>query len=101
MGESLTTKMGEVSLDNGRTPFGKEMLKHFLFDPNFKNLNQGDFSHSTIPYWNIDIYYQAPLVASPVWSARSSKSTGRLANSDQTHSSAMTIQSFLTSLEQH
>ncbi|KAG0653097.1 PLP-dependent C-S lyase [Hyphodiscus hymeniophilus] len=26
-----------------RTPFGKEMLKHFLFDPSFKNLNHGSF----------------------------------------------------------
>jgi hypothetical protein len=24
-----------------RTAFGKEMLKHFLFDPTFKNLNHG------------------------------------------------------------
>jgi hypothetical protein len=37
--------MGEVSLDDvstyKRTPFGKEMLKHFLFDPDYKNLNHG------------------------------------------------------------
>ena len=41
MGETLDTKMGEVSLENERTPFGKEMLKHFPFDPAYKNLNQG------------------------------------------------------------
>ena len=27
---------------NKRTPFGKEMLKHFLFDSNFKNFNHGN-----------------------------------------------------------
>lgn len=49
MGEvSLNTKMGEVSLDDGRTPFGKGMLKHFLFDPSFKNLNQGIFPSSIV-----------------------------------------------------
>lgn len=26
------------------TPFGKEMLKHFQFDPAYKNLNHGPFS---------------------------------------------------------
>ena len=41
MGEALDNKMGEVSLENERTPFGKEMLKHFPFDPAYKNLNQG------------------------------------------------------------
>ncbi len=41
MAEPLNKKMGEVSLDSGRTKFGKEMLKHFLFDPSYKNLNQG------------------------------------------------------------
>ncbi|KAF4629919.1 hypothetical protein G7Y89_g8223 [Cudoniella acicularis] len=39
--------MGEVSLHVStkyeRIPFGKEMLKHFLFDPEFKNLNHGSF----------------------------------------------------------
>lgn len=25
------------------TPFGAPMLKHFSFDPNFKNLNHGMF----------------------------------------------------------
>lgn len=48
MGELLNIKMGEVSLDNERTPFGKEMLKHFLFDPHYKNLNQGIFPHSIV-----------------------------------------------------
>ncbi|KAN0096323.1 PLP-dependent transferase [Hyaloscypha variabilis] len=43
MGEALNTQMGEVSLEDGRTPFGKQMLKHFRFDPNFINLNQGSF----------------------------------------------------------
>jgi hypothetical protein len=46
MGEVLNIKMEEVSLNNERTPFGKEMLKHFLFDPDYKNLNQGIFPHS-------------------------------------------------------
>lgn len=32
------------------TPFGAPMLKHFSFDPNFKNLNHGMFS--TISYLN-------------------------------------------------
>jgi hercynylcysteine S-oxide lyase len=55
MGEaSLDIKMGEVSLNDGRTPFGKEMLKHFLFDPNFKNLNQGIFPSSIVSKWYID-----------------------------------------------
>ena len=44
---SLNLKMGEVSLDVAstykRTPFGKEMLKHFLFDPSYKNLNHGTY----------------------------------------------------------
>ncbi|KAH8678855.1 pyridoxal phosphate-dependent transferase [Tricladium varicosporioides] len=39
--------MGEASPNSvskyERTPFGKEMLKHFLFDPKFKNLNHGSF----------------------------------------------------------
>ncbi|RDL30800.1 PLP-dependent transferase [Venustampulla echinocandica] len=40
--------MGEVSLNNGnakyeRIPFGSEMLKQFLFDPAYKNLNHGSF----------------------------------------------------------
>ncbi|TVY17556.1 Hercynylcysteine sulfoxide lyase [Lachnellula arida] len=43
----LHTKMGEVSLNEEakyeRTPFGKDMLKHFLFDPAWKNLNHGSF----------------------------------------------------------
>jgi len=43
MGEALNTKMGEVSLDNAPTPFGKEMLKHFQIDPNFRNLNHASF----------------------------------------------------------
>jgi hypothetical protein len=45
MASSLETKMGEACLDDEtshqRTPFGKEMLKHFLFDPGFRNLNHG------------------------------------------------------------
>lgn len=35
--------MGEVFLDDQRIPFGKEMLKQFLFDSKFKNLNHGSF----------------------------------------------------------
>ena len=50
MAFSLSGKMGEVSLTNEstyqRTPFGKEMLKHFCFDPSFKNLNHGIQSSS-------------------------------------------------------
>lgn len=45
MGESLEAKIGDLSIGDGptyeRTPFGKEMLKHFLFDPSYKNLNHG------------------------------------------------------------
>jgi hypothetical protein len=45
MTSSLNTKMGDISFKHesayARTPFGKEMLKHFLFDASFKNLNQG------------------------------------------------------------
>ncbi|TVY78146.1 Hercynylcysteine sulfoxide lyase [Lachnellula suecica] len=43
---TLDTKMGEAPLNDTtyeRTPFGKEMLKHFSFDPAFKNLNHGSF----------------------------------------------------------
>ncbi|KAL2070800.1 hypothetical protein VTL71DRAFT_13826 [Oculimacula yallundae] len=47
MASSLLKKMGEVSLEPSptyeRTPFGKEMLKHFSFDPSYKNLNHGSF----------------------------------------------------------
>lgn len=47
MTTSLDTKMGDISIKDEdvyeRTPFGKEMLKHFLFDPSFKNLNHGSF----------------------------------------------------------
>lgn len=49
MGELLASTMGEVSLDHAPgyepTPFGKEMLKHFLFDPTYKNMNHGTFAH--------------------------------------------------------
>ncbi|KAK6600530.1 hypothetical protein H4I96_07856 [Botrytis cinerea] len=50
MGE-LDTKLGEVSLNDSNTykatPFGKEMAKHFLFEPGWRNLNHGSFG--TIP----------------------------------------------------
>jgi hercynylcysteine S-oxide lyase len=49
MGEAFNTQMREVSLEDGGTPFGKEMLKHFLFDPKFKNLNQGTFPRLIVP----------------------------------------------------
>jgi len=65
MGEAFNTQMGEVSLEDGCTPFGKEMLKHFLFDPNFKNLNQGILQHSMVSNRNIDTSQQALSVASP------------------------------------
>ena len=39
--------MGDIYIEDAptyeRTAFGKEMLKHFLFDPEYKNLNQGTF----------------------------------------------------------
>jgi len=45
---SLEGKMGDITIEDvpkyERTPFGKEMLKHFLFDPNYKNLNHGIMS---------------------------------------------------------
>jgi hypothetical protein len=76
----MNTKMKEVSLDNGQTPFGREMLKHFCFDPSFKNLNQGNFSLSIVFSWNINVFYQGRLGASLVSSTRSVKSTKQLAN---------------------
>ena len=50
----LTAKMGEITMDDAatqyeRTPFGKEMKKHFLIDPSYRNLNHG---FSPIPLWN-------------------------------------------------
>ena len=45
MSSTLNLKMGDVSIEDvsiyERIPFGKEMLKHFLFDPAFRNLNHG------------------------------------------------------------
>ncbi len=45
MGVDLVSKMGEVSLNStpgyAKTPFGKEMLKHFMISPSYKNLNHG------------------------------------------------------------
>jgi hypothetical protein len=55
MGEALNTQMGEVSLDDERIPFGKEMLKQFLFDSKFKNLNHGTLPHSIVSTSKIDI----------------------------------------------
>jgi len=49
MGDALDAKMGEVSLDNGPTPFGKEMLKHFQIDSRFRNLNHGIFLSQLSP----------------------------------------------------
>jgi len=44
--------MGHISLEEGvkyeRTPFGKAMLKHFLFDPGYKNLNHGTNSRMVL-----------------------------------------------------
>jgi hypothetical protein len=55
MGDATVLKMSEVSLEEEskyeRTPFGKEMLKHFLFDPTFKNLNHGAFS-----FWSLILH---------------------------------------------
>ena len=52
MGE-LDTKLGEVSLNDSNTykatPFGKEMAKHFLFEPGWRNLNHGIFTKSQPP----------------------------------------------------
>jgi hypothetical protein len=56
MTASLESKMGATSLNDGakyeRTPFGKEMRKHFSFDPTFRNLN-----HGTVPY----LYNHTPI----------------------------------------
>ncbi|QSZ28501.1 hypothetical protein DSL72_002998 [Monilinia vaccinii-corymbosi] len=50
MGESVA-KLGEVALNDSityqATPFGKEMAKHFLFEPGWRNLNHGSFG--TVP----------------------------------------------------
>ena len=49
MASTLEQKIGEVSLNghstsSKRVPFGKELLKHFSFGPNYKNLNNGTHS---------------------------------------------------------
>jgi hypothetical protein len=99
MGEALDTKMGEVSLDNGRTSFGKEMLQHFLFDPKFKNLNQGILLCLIVPKPNIDSSQQVPSAAFPALSAKSSKSTRKPAKGPLIPSSAMNIRNSSMSLE--
>ena len=62
---ALNSKMGEISISNEtiheRTPFGKEMRKHFLFDASWKNLNHGSAAYSstsTIPN---------PLITRIIW----------------------------------
>ncbi|KAG4422022.1 hypothetical protein IFR04_004881 [Cadophora malorum] len=61
--------MGEVSLEPSptyeRTPFGKEMLKHFLFDPSYKNLNHGSFGTFPLPIRNKQREYQDLCEAAP------------------------------------
>jgi hypothetical protein len=50
--------MEELSLDEfgfGSTPFGKQMLKHFLFDPAYKNLNHGMYLHQQRAVGNTNI----------------------------------------------
>jgi hypothetical protein len=41
----IESQLEKARLQDGpkyeRTPFGKEMLKHFLMDPSYKNLNHG------------------------------------------------------------
>ena len=42
--QELDHKMGDLAVEAPkyeRTPFGREMLKHFLIDPTYKNLNHG------------------------------------------------------------
>jgi hypothetical protein len=46
MPDPLNLKMGDLSIAGDstsyeRTPFGRQMLKHFLFDPAYKNFNHG------------------------------------------------------------
>ncbi|KAJ5550516.1 hypothetical protein N7535_001541 [Penicillium sp. DV-2018c] len=38
-----------MTAPNQMTPFGKPMLKHWLFDPDYKNLNHGSFGAHPIP----------------------------------------------------
>lgn len=59
--------MGEVSLTEEvkyeRTPFGKDMLKHFAFDPAWKNLNHGIIALMLILlFQNFDSFVQARSV---------------------------------------
>lgn len=58
MGES-DVKMGEVSLKDELTPFGKKMLKRFMFDSSFVNMNHGgpppSFYYYTYKNYNVDI----------------------------------------------
>jgi hypothetical protein len=89
MGEALNTQMGEVSLEDGRTPFGKQMLKHFRFDPNFINLNQGILPHSAVTNWNFNTSQQGLSALSPTLFARNSENIKTLVNADRTHSFVM------------
>ncbi|KAG4428102.1 hypothetical protein IFR05_016414 [Cadophora sp. M221] len=69
MSSSIERKMGEVSLEPSptyeRTPFGKEMLKHFSFDPSYKNLNHGSFGTFPRPVREKQREYQDLCEAAP------------------------------------
>lgn len=54
MAEQITQKAQELSLTNGdvnpnlkKRAFGKDMLKEFSFDPEWRNLNHGILDTST------------------------------------------------------
>jgi hypothetical protein len=50
--------MEELSLDEsgfGGTPFGKQMLRHFLFDPDYKNINHGICLHQKSVVGNTNV----------------------------------------------
>lgn len=55
MSAALNLKMGDISIKDAptyeRIPFGKEMLKHFLFDPAFRNLNHGLYNYPLMAHF--------------------------------------------------
>ncbi|KAJ5329823.1 hypothetical protein N7452_010213 [Penicillium brevicompactum] len=46
-----------MSATDQTTPFGKPMLKHWMFDPSYKNLNHGSFGAHPIPVKNAQRAY--------------------------------------------
>lgn len=95
--------MGEAS-QNGvskyeRTPFGKEMLKHFLFDPKFKNLNHGTIDSSSSEIYEAHLILKVLLVQFPELSRRREYNIKKQVKPDQIHSSAMSFQALSMRIE--